>query len=215
MNLKRNITENMRHPRITPTRLARLALVALPLLGWAIWLRPEFAGGRVDYIIVGGQSMLPTLHGGDLVVVERKPAYRIGDVVAYRIPNGVFGGRRIIHRIVGGDPVQGFQLRGDNNDDDDLWRPRHADIEGKLWLRLPALGQPVAFARSPAVLAAVVGGFVFALVMTSKHPLPEPAAQRRSALRPTTALGDWLSRREPWNGQSEKSNTPPSADARK
>jgi signal peptidase len=166
VNLNGNSTSNGRKSRTRLGRLERLALVALPLLGWAIWLRPEFAGGRVDYIIVGGQSMLPTLHGGDLVVVERKSAYRVGDIVAYRIPNGLFQGRRVIHRIVGGDPVEGFVMRGDNNDDDDLWQPRHVDIEGKLWLRLPAVGRPVALARSPGTLAAVVGGFVFAFVMT-------------------------------------------------
>lgn len=149
----------------------------LPLVAWALWLRPEFLGGRVDYIIVGGRSMVPTLHGGDLVVVQRERAYRVGDVVAYHIPDGVFRGRRIIHRIVGGDPVDGFVLRGDNNAEDDLWYPRHTNIEGKLWLRIPAAGLVVAFVRSPAVLAAVVGGFVFAFMMTSPHlqrPSPRP-----------------------------------------
>jgi signal peptidase len=165
-------------------RLTRWALVALPLIAWAIWLRPGFAGGRVEYIIVGGQSMRPTLQGGDLVVVRPESSYGVGDVVAYRIADGVFRGRRVIHRINGGDPVQGFTLRGDNNDSDDLWRPRPADIEGKLWLRVPAGGRPVALARTPAVLAAVAGGFAFALAMTWK-PRPdgsrEVPARRRSA----------------------------------
>ena len=154
------------------------------MLAWALWLRPEFLGGRIDYIIVGGRSMLPTLHGGDLVVVQRKPAYRVGDVVAYHIPEGLFRGRRIIHRIVGGDPAHGFLMRGDNNTGDDLWYPRPAEIEGKLWLRLPAAGRVVAFARSPFVLGAVAGGFVFAFVMTS------PGGQRPRLLRPTTWLAE-------------------------
>jgi signal peptidase I len=158
----------VRKSRSRLARLTRLAFAALPLLGWTIWLRPEFVGGRVDYIIVGGQSMLPTLHGGDLVVVQRESRYRLGDIVAYRVPDGVFRGRRVIHRIVGGDPVHGFTLQGDNNDSHDLWQPHPSDIEGKLWLRLPAVGRPVALARSPAALAAVAGGFVFAFVMTGK-----------------------------------------------
>jgi signal peptidase I len=170
VNLDRNITSKLRKSRKPLVRLTRLALVAVPLIGWAIWLRPEFAGGRVDYIIVGGQSMRPTLHGGDLIAVRPESSYRVGDIVAYRIADGVFRGRRVIHRIVGGDPVHGFILRGDNNDSDDLWQPRSVDIEGKLWLRLPAVGQPVALARTPAVLAAVAGGFVFALAMTWKPP---------------------------------------------
>jgi signal peptidase I len=181
----------MRIPRKRLIRLVGLALFLLPILAWGIWLRPEFAGGRVDYIIVGGKSMQPTLHGGDLVIVQRETTYRAGDIVAYHIPSGLFQGRRIIHRIVGGDPVHGFVMRGDNNADDDLWYPRPIDIEGKLWKRVPAAGQVVAFARAPAVLAAVAGGFVFAFVLTSG------GAQRRGALSPATGVGEGPSAREP------------------
>lgn len=157
------------HPLLSRlVRLAGLALLLVVLVGWAVWLRPRPFGGRAGYVIVSGQSMLPTLRGGDLVMVERQPAYRIGDVVAYHIPSGVFRGRKIIHRIVGGDAARGFVMRGDNNADDDLWSPYPSDIEGRFWRRLPAVGRVVAFARAPAVLAAVAGGFAFALVMTWK-----------------------------------------------
>jgi signal peptidase I len=191
VNLNRNITVQVRIPRKRLVWLARLALFALPLLGWAIWLRPEFAGGHVGYIIVGGKSMQPTLRGGDLAIVQRKSTYRPGDIVAYHIPDGLFRGRRIIHRIVGGDPVHGFVMRGDNNADDDLWYPRQSNIEGKLWKRLPVAGRVVAFARAPAVLAAVAGGFVFALVLTLAGP------QRHGVLSPATGLADGPSARDP------------------
>jgi len=181
VNLDGKITPEMRVLRTRVIRGLRLTLAVLPLLAWALWLRPEFLGGRVDYIIVGGRSMLPTLHGGDLVVVQREHTYRVGDVVAYHIPEGLFRGRRIIHRIIGGDPSQGFLMRGDNNAGDDLWYPRPADIEGKLWLRLPGAGRVVAFARSPFVLAAVAGGFVFAFVMTTS-----PGDHRPRLARPAT-----------------------------
>ena len=184
MTLDANSTSRLRVDRSRLFRVLRLALALLPLLGWALWLRPEFLGGSMDYIIVGGRSMLPTLHGGDLVVVQREQVYRVGDVVAYHIPDGVFQGRRIIHRIVGGDPVNGFVLRGDNNANDDIWYPRQANIEGKLWVRVPGAGQLVAFARSPAVLAAMVGGFVFAFTMTS------PGVQWPRLARPATWRGD-------------------------
>lgn len=35
--------------------------------------------------------MHPTLQGGDPVIVQRKSTYRVGDIVAYDIPDGVFG----------------------------------------------------------------------------------------------------------------------------
>ena len=187
-------TDRVTRLRVNHTRLfrnLRLTLAVLPLLTWALWLRPEFLGGRVDYIIVGGRSMLPALHGGDLVIVQQERAYRVGDVVAYNIPDGVFQGRRIIHRIVGGDPIDGFVLRGDNNAEDDLWYPRHANIEGKLWLRVPSAGRLVALVRTPAVLAAVAGGFVFAFMMTS------PGVQRPRLARPATWRGGDPSAREP------------------
>jgi signal peptidase len=130
--------------------------------------------------------MLPGLHGGDLVMVERHSVYRVGDVVAYHIPDGVFRGRRIIHRIVGGDAATGFVMRGDNNPDDDLWRPLRPDIEGRFWKRLPAVGRAVAFARAPAVLAAVAGGFGFALVMTWK---PRPDEDETGDPAPVRASG--------------------------
>ena len=183
VTLSTDRTARLRVDRTRFFRNLRLTFAVLPLLGWALWLRPEFLGGSVDYIIVGGRSMLPTLRGGDLVIVQPERVYRVGDVVAYRIPDGVFRGRRIIHRIVGGDPANGFALRGDNNAEDDLWYPRQTNIEGKLWLRVPSAGMLVAFVRSPAVLAAVAGGFVFAFMMTS------PGVQRPRLARPATWRG--------------------------
>ena len=183
MNVDGNGTSRLRDDRKYLFRKLRLTFAVLSLLGWALWLRPDFLGGNVDYIIVGGRSMLPTLRGGDLVAVQKQPAYQVGDVVAYHVPDGVFRGRRIIHRIVGGDPVKGFVLRGDNNPADDLWYPRQAKIEGRLWLRVPSAGLLVAFVRSPAVLAAVAGGFVFAFVLTSPGGVQRPRLARPATWR--------------------------------
>ena len=159
----------MRFRRNVFVRSGGVILAVVAIGAWWAWLRPEALGGRVDYVIVSGRSMLPSLHGGDLLMVQERRGYGRGDVVAYRIPTGVFRGRRIIHRIVGGDAATGFVVRGDNNRDTDQWRPRPSDIEGRLYKRLPAVGRAVAFVRAPAVLAAVVSGFVFAFVMTWKR----------------------------------------------
>ncbi|MGH9001626.1 MAG: hypothetical protein ACRDYV_00710 [Acidimicrobiia bacterium] len=59
-------------------------------------------------------------------------------------------------------------MRGDNKPDADLWRPRPSDIEGERWLRVPVAGRVMTAARSPGVLAAVVGGIVFAYAYTWK-----------------------------------------------
>jgi signal peptidase len=155
-----------------------LCVTVLTVVIWALWLRPEALGGRSDYIIVSGHSMQPTLRGGDLAAVRRQSTYRVGDVVTYRIAAGQFRGRRIIHRILGGNAGEGFVMRGDNKQEDDLWHPRPSDIEGALWFRLPGVGQAVAFVRTPTVIAAVAGGFAFAFALTwrpRRQPEREPA----------------------------------------
>jgi signal peptidase len=110
--------------------------------------------------------MLPFMHEGDLAVLRRQHMYSAGEVVAYHIPDGEFRGRRIIHRIVGGNGLSGFVMKGDNKPDSDLWHPRPSDIEGRTWVRLPSVGGAITFACAPAVLAAVAAGFAFAFTLT-------------------------------------------------
>jgi hypothetical protein len=81
---------------------------------------------------------------------------------------------------VGGDVVDPVV---DNKPDADLWRPRPADIEGCQWLRIASAGQVMLAARSPGVLAAVVGGTVFAYAFTWKPRKPsakDPAPDREA-----------------------------------
>src|SRR5207253_4750125 len=89
-------------PRLPYAKLAviaaQLALVAA--LGW--FCLPQSLGGRADWVMVSGTSMLPHLHTGDLVLVEHQTSYHVGEVVAYRVPKGETGaGYVVIHRIVG------------------------------------------------------------------------------------------------------------------
>jgi signal peptidase len=149
-------------------RTLRVAGVIAIVAVWTVWFRPTALGGSTDYIVVSGTSMRPGLQPGDLVVLRQRARYRVGDVVSYRVPSGAVRGELVIHRIIGGGPVRGFVMRGDNKPDADLWRPRPSDIEGSQWLRIPAAGRVMTAARSPGVLAAVVGGIVFAYAYTWK-----------------------------------------------
>lgn len=108
---------------------------------------------------VDGVSMTPTLHNGDLAVVERHEAYHVGDVIAYRIPDGELGaGSKVIHRIVGGNGVTGFTTKGDHNTYPDyFWHPKTADIVGRVWFHVPGLAVTFANLHRPVPLAVVVG----------------------------------------------------------
>jgi signal peptidase len=154
-----------------------LAVVGLSLaLAWTFTLRPESLGGPADYVMVQGISMEPTFHTGDLIVVWQEDSYRIGDVVAYRVPEGDVGaGSIVIHRIVGGSARSGFVVRGDNNAGPDDWRPLPSDILGKARFRIPALGKVLAFLHAPLPLASLAAGIAVALMV-----VPGNKRQRRA-----------------------------------
>jgi len=146
-------------------RLLRLLAIVV-FVGWFVALRPQSLGGPAGWILVAGESMEPTIHPGSLVVVTRRVDYAVGDVVAYRVPEGNPGaGGNVIHRIVGGTADDGFIVRGDNTNAPDIWRPKPSEIVGALWLTLPDGALPLLFLRSPIVVASLAAGFATYLVL--------------------------------------------------
>lgn len=125
-----------------------LALVA----GLAAYLWPVTWGGSTSVVVVSGHSMETTYSDGDLVVA-RAGTVDVGDVVVYR-PDGVDG--LVVHRIVGGDPVHGWVVRGDNNDWDDLWNPTADDVLGVVAWHVPGVGAATGLLSSPVAWLALV-----------------------------------------------------------
>lgn len=163
---------------------ARLSLLgttstALLLVGAAAWLaflRPGSLGGPATYVMVSGVSMQPTLQNGDFIIARRQAGYEIGDIVVYAVPKGDVGeGSLIIHRIIGREP-EGFVIQGDNPDIKvpDVWRPGPDEIEGKLWVAIPAVGRYLPLLRSPLILALLAGLFVFWVMYPNKEEEKEP-----------------------------------------
>lgn len=146
------------------------ALALLPVVGilavWLLLLRPTALGGPMGYVMVSGHSMQPTYYTGDLVLTRREAHYRIGDIIAYHIPRGQPGiGGIIIHRIVGGNGTAGFEMRGDNNNFMDPWRPRTSDIVGKAWVHVPGGARWFQWLRQPLNAGVIIGGIsVFSLL---------------------------------------------------
>ncbi|HET9614259.1 MAG TPA: signal peptidase I [Candidatus Limnocylindrales bacterium] len=164
-------------------RLGKGAVLVALLVGWALTLRPQLLGGPATFLVVRGMSMLPTYDTGDFVVLERQPAYAIGDVVGYRVPAGEVGaGRIVLHRIVDVSPT-GFVVRGDNNDSIDPWTPTASDIAGRLWIDIPGFGRVIAWLHEPAAVASLLTTVVvmsFALRRPSAPArAPAEAARRR------------------------------------
>ena len=80
--------------------------------------------GNVRVAVVEGISMEPTLHTGDMVIIEKKAPeeIEIGDIVVYKS-----GNRYIIHRVIEkfriGNTIC-FIIKGDNNPIPDIGSPR-------------------------------------------------------------------------------------------
>ena len=134
------------------------------LTGWAIALRPQGLGGSVLYVVVRGDSMEPAIESGDLLIMRDASSYGVGDVVAYRVPDGDIGaGAIVLHRIVGGNGTDGYVLQGDGNPAPDPWSPTAGDIAATSWIRVPGLGNAFAFVHQPTILASLAAAIVVAL----------------------------------------------------
>lgn len=134
-------------------RAAGLAVILLLVFVWAAFFRPPFLGGSTHYVTVSGNSMLPTLHPDDLVMLSKHRTYRVGDIIAYTVRDDAqVDGLRVIHRVIGGSEVEGYQTQGDNRDTPDPWRPKARDIMGRRSFVIPKAGLVLRWLKTPLAL---------------------------------------------------------------
>jgi signal peptidase len=100
--------------------------------------------GLVDSRVVLTGSMVPAINPGDLVISAspNRLAPEKGDVVIYT--GKKFDGSTVAsfaHRIIGGDAVNGFEVKGDHNPDPDVQKPVLSEIEGVVFLTIPLVGK--------------------------------------------------------------------------
>ncbi len=147
--------------------VATSVVLVLAAAAAVVFVLPVLRGEPSRLVIVSGHSMDPTFHTGDLVLAWPADDYRVGDVAPYRVPEGEPGeGGLVIHRIAGGDADGGFVMQGDNNPTPDIWMPRADDIIGRKVLMVPRVGELMAWARQPAVLAAIVAGLFTSIAVS-------------------------------------------------
>src|SRR5579862_197548 len=154
------------------------AAVQLALVGALLWFcLPQSLGGRAGWVVVSGTSMLPHMHTGDLVLVERQSSYHVGEVVAYRVPKGQVGaGYEVIHRIVGGNARTGWTMQGDNRTLPDLWHPHNSDIVGARLLWIPKAYLFLRFLHTPLLLGLLAAFGIFFKFLLGGKGEAEPEA---------------------------------------
>jgi signal peptidase I len=157
-------------------RILRTWAQVVLMLGIAALLWPASLGGKVDYVMVSGESMEPGMHTGDLVVVRDTDDYEPGDAVAFRIDEGEVGaGSIVIHRVVSDEGGEGSTMQGDNRDSIDPWKPQEADVVGERWVLVPGAGNVVARLRNPLTLGVLAGLLsLAAIVAPSRKPSAVP-----------------------------------------
>ena len=130
----------------------------------AFYLWPTQLHGSTSMVIVSGHSMEATYFTGDLVIA-RKMTPSVGDVIVYA-PDG-FGGSQIVHRIVGGNAVDGWVMKGDNNPNVDPFTPKGDEIRGVVLVHYANFGRVTVLLLNPIVWALVLLAAVVLLVWWS------------------------------------------------
>ena len=112
-----------------------------------VFLWPTSLGGDTGFLLVFGQSMLPAIQPGSMVIIKKQSSYQIDDIVSYTVPQGPFT-KNIVHRIID-ETNQGFVIKGDNNQANDEGFHRAEDINGKVIFSTPYVGDVLELFRNP------------------------------------------------------------------
>ena len=154
-------------------RLKILAVIAI--IPFVIYFWPATVGGDTTIMIVQGNSMLPTILPGSLVVAKTAPEYNVDDIVAYEADYS--GAKKIVvHRIIEERP-NGFVIQGDNNPKKDVGLPTEDAILGKVLFSAPYMGDALGMLRNPIFLIFAAGA-VFGV-----QTMQKTRKQRKEKLR--------------------------------
>ncbi len=112
---------------------------------------------------VFGTSMEPTLHAGNLIMIEKVPPEEIevGDVIVFNVPTLIRDYYSyppvVAHRVIKIDTQRGiyFRTEGDNTGEDPF-ATRASDVRGTVGKQISNLGYPLLFFQSQQGLIFVI-----------------------------------------------------------
>lgn len=96
-------------------------------------------------LTIGSGSMMPTIHKGDVVIVEKISKNKISTLKENDILIFEQGNKVVVHRIVEvqeENHVYSFKTKGDNNAHIDDWIVTQKQVIGKAKLKIPYVGYP-------------------------------------------------------------------------
>ncbi|MDR6324108.1 DUF5305 family protein [Actinoplanes couchii] len=145
---------------------------------------------RIGYVVTDGVSMNPVYYQGDLVVVMRADSYRVGQITAY---HGDVPGQRVLHRIIGGNGIAGFVMKGDNNESIDPLTPTTEQMIGRAVLHVPHGGSWLRPLLGPSGLGMlsffVVSGGVASV--RTRRDIPRGRRKKKVGAMSSGSGGSW------------------------
>jgi len=125
-------------------RITRVARVLLGATAGVLWLVVALTHGVA---VVGGGSMRPVLHSGDLVVYRRgAQGVAVGDLIVFTHPEWSGG---VVHRVVSISRDGSLVTRGDANATEDSAPVSRDRVKGIAVVVVPS-GKAVALATGAA-----------------------------------------------------------------
>ncbi|MDH3677510.1 MAG: signal peptidase I [Nitrosopumilus sp.] len=171
-----------------------ILLVVVPLV---IFLWPSSVGGKTDFFIVQGKSMLPTILPGSFIITQQESSYAVDDVVAYKYDQESTK-QIVVHRIIEYNAEdRDFILQGDNNPKRDAGTYTNEEIIGEVKAVVPFVGDALSLMRNPVILIVLVGiSAIWQMEQSKKKKKKEELRKRRLGLSPQTKQ-DSLAKKRP------------------
>jgi signal peptidase len=171
------VRPNVRAVAVTAATVLFVGCTAL----FVVFAAPQVVGASHSYVVLSS-SMSPTMHAGDIVLVDEVPPHEIesGDIITYEPPADAHedGTDRVTHRVVGvverSDGVY-FRTKGDANEEPDPTLVPANDVIGTAVFHVPYAGHLVLFGSSD------LGLFVLVVVPAVLLALNEVAALRSAS----------------------------------
>ncbi|MFC1969520.1 signal peptidase I [Chloroflexota bacterium] len=130
--------------------------------------------GTMPFLPVFGISMEPTLHAGNLILIEKLPPeeIEIDDIIVFNVPSMIRDYYNyppvIAHRVLEVNETPygvHFRTHGDNTGEDPF-ATSHADVRGKVGKQIPYLGFPLLFFQSQqGLIFVIIGLFLLAFYL--------------------------------------------------
>jgi len=156
-------------------RALKVAVVAAAVLEGYLVVALLF-GTLTPFMVVPSTSMAPTLNVGDLIVVMGVDAATIapGDIIVFNVPPPYdsYTPSPVVHRVVDVRIENGklvFATKGDNLPSPDGWLVPAENVIGVCVGRMPYLGYPALFLRTPYGIAAVAAIIMLLLFLPRRR----------------------------------------------